>query len=72
MRVKTYSYITGNNDEDKNAKGTEKFVIKRKIKFEDYKRCLEATQLQNKTNQLDKTKVNVDSCREKQRIYKKQ
>ena len=33
--------------EDKKAKGTKKFVIKRKGKFENYKNCLKATQLEN-------------------------
>ena len=28
--------------------------MKRKLKFEDYKSCLGATQLENKTNQLEK------------------
>ena len=31
----------------KKAKGTKTFAIKRKLKFEDYKNCLEATQLEN-------------------------
>ena len=39
-------------------KGTKKCVIK---KLEDYKNCLEATQLENKINQLEKNKVKVDS-----------
>ena len=30
------------------------YVIKRKLKFEDYKHCLEATQLENETNKLEK------------------
>ena len=34
-------------------------VIKRKLKFEDYKNCLEAAQLENKTNHLEKNKSNV-------------
>ena len=34
-------------------------VIKRKLKFEDYKNCLEAAQLENKTNHLEKNKFNV-------------
>ena len=37
LRAKTYSYLKNNNDEDKKAKGTKKFVIKRKLKFQDYK-----------------------------------
>ena len=36
---------------------------KRKLKFEDYKHCLEASQLENKINQLEKNKVDVDSTR---------
>ena len=40
-----YSYLTDNNDENKKAKGTKKCVIKRTLKFDDYKHCLEATQL---------------------------
>ena len=37
LRAKTYSYLTDNNDEDKKAKGTKKCVVKRKLKFKDYK-----------------------------------
>ena len=32
----------------KKAKGTKKCVIKRKLKLEDHKNCLEAIQLENK------------------------
>ena len=37
---KTYSYLTDDNKEDKKAKGIKKCVIKRMIKFNDYKNCL--------------------------------
>ena len=40
LRSKTYSYLTGDCKEDKKAKGTKKCVIKRVIKFNDYKDCL--------------------------------
>ena len=40
LRPKTYSYLTDDCKEDKKAKGTKKFVIKRMIKFNDYKNCL--------------------------------
>ena len=40
--------------EDKKAKGTEIFVVKRKLKFAGYKNCLEAAQLENKMNHLKK------------------
>ena len=40
LRPKTYSYLTDDSKEDKKAKGTKKCVIKKMIKFNDYKRCL--------------------------------
>ena len=40
LRPKTYSYLTDGGKEDKKAKGTKKCVIKRMIKFGDYKNCL--------------------------------
>ena len=40
LRPKTYSYLTDDGKEDKKAKGTKKCVIKRIIKFNDYKNCL--------------------------------
>ena len=35
LRAKTYSYLEGDNDEDKKAKRTKKCVIKRNLKFRD-------------------------------------
>ena len=40
LRPNTYSYLTDDGKEDKKAKGTRKCVIKRMIKFNDYKNCL--------------------------------
>ena len=40
LRPNTYSYLTDGCKEDKKAKGTRKCVIKRMIKFDDYKNCL--------------------------------
>ena len=40
LRPKTYSYLTDDGKEDKKAKGTKKCLIKRMIKFDDYKNCL--------------------------------
>ena len=37
---KTYLYLTDDGKEDKKAKGTKKCIIKRMIKFSDYKNCL--------------------------------
>ena len=41
LRAEIYHYLKDNNDEDKKAKGTKKCVIKRKLKFQDYRNCLE-------------------------------
>ena len=40
LRSKTYSYLTDNGKEDKKAKGTKKCIIKKMIKFNDYRKCL--------------------------------
>ena len=61
LTVKTYSYLTNKNVK---IKGTKKRMIKRKLKFEDYKHCLEATQLENKINHLKIYNLNVDNLQE--------
>ena len=40
LRSKTYSFLTDDGKEDKKAKGTKKCIIKKMIKFNDYKKCL--------------------------------
>ena len=40
LRPKTYSYLTDDCKEDKKAKETKKCVIKRMVKFNDYRNCL--------------------------------
>ena len=47
----------------KKVKGTKKCVQKEKLKFENHKNCLEATQLDNEINYLEKHKINADSLR---------
>ena len=54
LKLKRYSYLTDDNDENKKSKETKRYVVKKKIKFEDYKHCLEATQFENKINHLEK------------------
>ena len=41
--AKTCSQLIDDNSEDKKAKDTKKCLIKRKLKFENYKNYLEAT-----------------------------
>ena len=38
--------------------------MKRKLKSENYKNCLEATQLENKINYLEKNKIDIDCIKE--------
>ena len=64
LRAKTYGYLKENNDEDKKSKGTKKGIIKRKLTFKDYKNYLEAAQIKNKINHLEKNKIGVDSLKE--------
>ena len=61
LRAKTDSYLIDDSSEDKKARSTKKCVIKGKIKFENYKNYLEATQLDNKMKYLEKNKINTDS-----------
>ena len=63
LKAKTYSYLIDGGSEDTKAKGTKKCVMKRKLKFENYKNCLEATQLENKTNYLEKNQIDIDSLK---------
>ena len=54
LKAKTYSQLIDDSSEDKKAKCTRKCVTKRWLKFENYKNCLEVTQLENKINHLQK------------------
>ena len=67
IKSKTYSYFIDDASEDKKAKGTKKCVIKRKLMFEIIK-TLEATQLENKINYLEKNKIDMDSIKESHKL----
>ena len=60
LRAKTYSYLKDNNDEDEKANSTKKFIIKKK----------EAAHIENKTNQLEQYKVDVDSLKDQTEFTK--
>ena len=69
---KTYSYLNDNNDEDRKAKSTKTCVIKRKLKFEDCKNCLQPAQIERKINYLEEKKIDVDSLeQDKNKFVKK-
>ena len=61
LRAKTYSYLKDDSSKDNKAKGTKKCVMKRKLKFENYKNCLETTLLDNKLNYLKQNEISIDS-----------
>ena len=45
-----YSCLIDDGSEDQKGKGTKKCAMKQNLKCEDYKNCLEATQLEDKIN----------------------
>ena len=47
----------------KKQKGTKKCVVKRKLKFENYKNLLEATQLESKRNHLENNEIHLHSLK---------
>ena len=51
LRPKAYSFLTDDGKENKKAKGTKKCIIKKKIKFNDYKKCLFSDELILKSQQ---------------------
>ena len=55
LRPKTYSYTTDEFIEMKKAKGTKKCIIKKMLKFEDYKKCLFGNESMLKSQQRFKS-----------------
>ena len=60
LTAKIYSYLIDDGSEDKQAKDTKKCVIKN---------CLEATQLENKTNHLEKNKIDIGRIKENHKEF---
>ena len=48
-----------------------KVCHKRNIKFRDYKKCLKASQIENKINYLEKKKIDVDCLKEDKKEFVK-
>ena len=57
LRTKTYSYLMDDGNSNKKAKGTKKCVIKRILKFNDYKNCLLNNEIILKPQQRLKTEA---------------
>ena len=50
-RANTHAYLMDDDSEKKKAKGTKKYVIKRILKFNDYKDCLLNNKIIGKSKQ---------------------
>ena len=70
LGAKTYSDLEDDSSEDKKAKSTKKCITKRKLKFENYKNRLEATQFENKINRLQKDQSDIDSIKKSHKQIK--
>ena len=57
LRPKTYSYLMNDGNSDRKAKGTKKCVIKRVLKFNDYKNCLLNNEIIIKSQQRSKSET---------------
>ena len=69
LRAKRYSYLKDNNNEDEKSKRHTNVCRKRKISR--LQKFLEAVQIENKMNHLEKNKIDVDSLKEdKKKIQK--
>ena len=62
LRGKTCGYLRDDGGEYHKAKIIKECVNK-KLKFENYKSCLEAIQLKNKLNYLEKIEINLGSLK---------
>ena len=63
LRPKAYRYLMDDGGSDKKAKGTKKCVIKRRLKFNDYKDCLLNNEIIIKSQQRFKSERH-DVCTE--------
>ena len=52
LSAKSYSYLIEYGSENKRAKSTKKCTKRKKLKLENYKKCLKGIQIENKTNLL--------------------
>ena len=58
------TFVYDNGNDYKKAKGTKRYVVKRKVTFQDYKNYLKASQIINIVNYLEKKGINVDNLKE--------
>ena len=72
LRSKTYSYLKENNDEGKKTRSIKICVIKRELRFKDYKKCLKIFRILHIISCLERKGINVDSLNKDKKIHKKQ
>ena len=53
------------------SKRHKKVCHKKKLKFENYKNCIETTHLENEINYLEKNKIDIDSIKENHKEFVK-
>ena len=61
LRPKTYPYLTDDCEENKKSKGTKKCVIKRELKFNNYKDCLLNDKVVLKSQQRFKSEIYTEN-----------
>ena len=71
LRENSYSQLIDDSSNDIKAKDTKKCVIKRKLKSERYKNCLEANQLENEIDHPEKNDIDADSFKNDHKEFMK-
>ena len=69
LRSKTCSYLRENNDELNIVKGTKTYVVKIKLKFQNYKECLKSSEIINTVNYLEMKGINAGSLKEDKKEF---
>ena len=72
LRSKTCSYLIDDGSKDKKSKNHKKLCHKKNtqiLKLENYKSYLEATQLENKINHIEKDKTDTDTIKENHKEF---
>ena len=63
LKAKSYSYLIDDGSKDKKEKDRKTGVIKKQLKLQNYKNCLEVTQLDNKVHSPENNEISLDSLK---------
>ena len=69
LRAKIYIYLIDNDRENRKTADIKKCVIKRKLKFENSKYFLEATQLDNEIICLGENKIDINGPKKYHKVF---